>query len=53
VRGQIVAAHTKGNFEDVQLRRKVAADERYVAALDGLISDGLVTVTDGLIHLTK
>jgi A/G-specific adenine glycosylase len=53
VRGRIIAALTQGGRTDAQLRRDVLADERYAGALSGLITDGLVTVTDQLVHLTK
>ncbi len=53
VRGQIVLALTTGDASEVDLRRSLSADERFEQALTGLIKDGLVTVTNGKLHLTK
>ncbi len=53
IRGQIVKMLTQSDMSMNKLRRALPADERFKPALDGLIRDGLVTVVDGHIHLTK
>jgi A/G-specific adenine glycosylase len=53
VRGQIVLALTTGDASEADLRRSLSADERFEQALTGLIKDGLVTVTNDKLHLTK
>ncbi len=53
VRGQIIATlATKDHTED-SLKSLLVADERFKGALDGLLSDGLVTRTGEQLHLTK
>lgn len=53
VRGQIIHALAKGDMTASSLRKSISADERFQAALDGLISDGLVSHQSELFHLTK
>jgi len=53
VRGQIVRELTVADMTETALRRYLAADERFVPALTGLIRDGLVTRTNEQLHLTK
>jgi A/G-specific adenine glycosylase len=53
IRGQIVRALTKGDMAIDMLQRSVDLDDRFAAALAGLLSDGLVMETDGQLHLTK
>ncbi len=53
VRGQIIAMLSKGDIKESELRTNLASDERFVPALAGLVKDGLVGTTNGLLHLTK
>lgn len=53
VRGQIVRELAEGDYSEVTLRYRITSDDRFTLALDGLIRDGLVAQTDGLLHLTK
>ena len=53
VRGQIMKLLAIGNVAETTLRKRLAADARFNAALDGLIADGLVARTDDVLHLTK
>jgi len=53
VRGQIVAALATSEMNETTLRQHVGSDERFVPALDGLVSDGLVTRDDNRLFLTK
>lgn len=53
VRGRIVAELTRGEMTEPELRRAITADGRFTAALQGLISDGLVTKTRTKLHLTR
>lgn len=53
VRGQIIATLAKSDATKASLKKGIAADERFEPALDGLMKDGLVTVTGGVYHLTK
>lgn len=53
VRGQIVAVLTAGEMGETQLRESIDADERFNPALDGLVSDGLVTRYGDRLFLTK
>lgn len=53
VRGQIIAALAVGEMDEVTLREYLCADERFVPALDGLVSDGLVMRDDNRLFLTK
>lgn len=53
VRGRIIAILAAGEMDEVQLRQSVVADERFVPALDGLVSDGLVTRDGNRLFLTK
>lgn len=51
VRGQILKELTKGSVTEAKLRKTVVADERFNIALNGLRSDGLVTLTGERLHL--
>ena len=53
VRGQIIAQLTKSDAQIDDLKTVLSADERFDAALSGLIRDGLVMQTGLLLHLTK
>lgn len=53
VRGQIIKQLSGGDMNEAVLRRLVAADERFDAALAGLVRDELVAVTNAQVHLTK
>ncbi len=53
VRGQIIAALASQDQTEPMLRKNIAADERFQSALTGLLSDGLVTKTGSMLHLTK
>lgn len=51
VRGLILKELAKGLRTKEQLREFVIADERFEPALRGLLSDGLVNITDEQLHL--
>lgn len=53
VRGQIVRRLVVSDCDEQTLRRELSADGRFELALSGLLSDGLVRVTAGRLHLTK
>lgn len=53
VRGQIIRDLSKGDVTQAELAKIVKADERFEPALEGLIKDGLVRETAGLLHLTR
>lgn len=53
VRGQIIRTLTGMEMTVEELRRAVMADERFEKALDGLLRDGLVIVSDSHVYLTK
>lgn len=53
VRGQIITQLSAGDTSQADLRRQLATDERFDAALAGLVRDGLVVVAAGQVHLTK
>lgn len=53
VRGQILKQLTKNALIEAELRVLIAADERFEPALAGLRRDGLVSVTDERLHLTR
>lgn len=53
VRGQIVKRLTRGDQVLDELAMEYVADNRFEPALAGLMADGLVTQTDGVLHLTK
>lgn len=53
VRGQIIRALMTSDYDEMELRRVVQADERFAVALQGLVADGLVTERQHLFHLTK
>lgn len=53
VRGQIVAALSRTDMTDQELRHMLDADHRYQQAVEGLVKDGLVTVRNDRLHLTK
>jgi A/G-specific adenine glycosylase len=53
VRGQIIRQLHHGATNEPALRLLLNADKRFELALSGLQKDGLITVHDGQIHLTK
>lgn len=53
VRGQIIRELTNKDYQETTLRVQLAADERFATALNGLLKEGLISHTDGLLHLTK
>ena len=53
IRGQIVRQLADGDRTEDELRRVVTYDERFKAALAGVIKDGLVVQTEKMLHLTK
>lgn len=53
VRGQIIKVLAGADMPEEELRLRVSFDDRYTAALEGVIRDGLVTLTNGVLHLTK
>lgn len=53
VRGQIVALLAAHSQTENDLREMMTADERFEAALTGLLKDGLVTRSGPNLHLTK
>lgn len=53
IRGQIVRVLTKEAMREEALQESVDFDDRFTLALDGLLRDGLVVQTDGVLHLTK
>lgn len=53
VRGQIVKALAGGDMRERELRHHLQADERFERALEGLQRDGLISETDGQLHLTR
>lgn len=53
VRGQILRELTQADMTPERLRQTVVADERFERALDGLLKDGLVTHSHGMLHLTN
>jgi A/G-specific adenine glycosylase len=53
VRGQILRVLSARRLSEAALRQAVTADERFEAALQGLIKDGLVTITGELVHVSK
>lgn len=53
IRGQIVRVLSAGDLSLEGLQQEVIHDERFDAALSGLLSDGLVSQTSGVLHLTK
>ncbi len=53
VRGQIIALLGRNDMSEKDLRLELSADERFEQALKGLQRDGLVTITDHVLHLTK
>lgn len=53
IRGQILKALTVEDKSLEALKASVEYDERFTAALDGLIKDGLVRETSGSLHLTR
>jgi len=53
VRGRILALLAVGDSSEERLRIDTVADGRFAAALEGLVSDGLITKTGTVFHLTK
>ncbi len=52
-RGEIIRQLTGGSSEIEALRARVAMDERFDYALEGLIKDGLIQLHKNKVHLTK
>ena len=53
VRGQIISALSASELSEPELRGMLRADERFEPALEGLLKDGLITVSMGRVRLTK
>lgn len=53
VRGQIVRALSEEAMTEALLRRTISSDERFTAALDGLLKEGIVQQSGGQLHLTN
>lgn len=53
LRGIIIKQLAAGDAPMVDLQKQYADDERFIAALNGLLADGLVTATNDILHLTK
>lgn len=53
VRGQIIRELTQQDQTESDLRQRLAADDRFTSALTSLARDGLISVSNGVIHLTK
>ena len=53
VRGQIIRELAINDIRLEDLQHQIKADARFESALVGLLTDGLVTQTDDLLHLTK
>lgn len=53
LRGLIIKQLAAGDIPLVDLRQQYADDERFTAALAGLLADGLVSETNKILHLTK
>lgn len=54
IRGEIIRQLTSGDATVQELEDRLPRDERFAAALSGLVKDGLVTrQPNGLLHLTK
>lgn len=53
VRGQIIRRLSQADTDETTLRLDLQADERFEPALEGLQKEGLITINDGHVHLTK
>lgn len=53
VRGRIISELASGDQSLPLLKKTMNADERFQKALEGLLSDGLISETNGIFHLTK
>jgi A/G-specific adenine glycosylase len=53
VRGQILAILSGGDNSMQLLQRTYKNDERFLSAINGLLSDGLIQTNDDHVHLTK
>lgn len=54
VRGEIIRTlHQAGSLSKSALMRAVQSDERFAAALEGLVRDGLINIHDEVVNLTK
>ena len=51
--GQIIRELAINDIRLEDLQHQIKADARFESALVGLLTDGLVTQTDDLLHLTK
>ena len=53
VRGQIIKVLAGGDMSKSALHERLAADERFAPALQGLVRDGLVANRGGILHLSQ
>lgn len=53
VRGRIIASLAQHDMTETELFKNVSGDERFNAALEGVIRDGLVKRTEDMLHLTN
>ena len=53
VRGQILAILSEGDASMRLLEARYDGDERFAAAMNGLVNDGLVMINDDEVYLTK
>ena len=53
VRGLILKALAVADLSQDELRQAMPADERYDSALAALLNEGMVTLTDSRLHLTR
>lgn len=53
IRGQIVRALAGRDMTEEELQRAVTYDDRFIAALAGVVKDGLVVQSGDMLHLTK
>jgi A/G-specific adenine glycosylase len=53
LRGVIIKQLAASDIQSLDLQKQYTDDERFPAALAGLIADGLVTETNQILHLTK
>ncbi len=53
VRGQIIRVLSGGDITRLALAEQISADSRFETALTGLLADGLISESNGVIHLTK
>lgn len=53
LRGAIIKQLAMDDVPMIDLQKQYTDDERFAAALNGLLADGLVTATNSILHLTK